>query len=394
MEFSSKAIDKILSSTTKVSATDNYNSLKTEIKNHNIASNANKIKKYSTDRDIYDFLALVEEEFIGETQELDKFKTIIEEITLYLHNHGSGNYNFKIINDIIPNNEISKNGGMNNSNNEILNFNEIYNNNKDTSTDLTKNHLISKEDKKLYKDKQDYKFLENSLLKIRDLLIKKPILMIELNKFLPKPYKLAVIDKDFTCKFLLKIKNKSEDLYNQIVTILMNNKNSVLTFKDLYDNIEKLLKPVEIDLYNDFILIMEVKRYSEIKQPYLNKIKNNNSLLGKKIIKPKSKDMFGPGLNNKGIKFRNSLLNSNNNIEEKSDSMKNNNHLNLKSMNFGKQNGIGIVNSFNVNNLNGNFEEFVTSYSNISELFKKDLVSNNQYVRDSNYGINCKIYLY
>ena len=76
MEFSSKAIDKILSSTTKVTATDNYNSLKTEIKNHNIASNANKIKKYSTDRDIYDFLALVEEEFIGETQELDKFKTI------------------------------------------------------------------------------------------------------------------------------------------------------------------------------------------------------------------------------------------------------------------------------------------------------------------------------
>lgn len=171
---------------------------------------------------------------------------------------------------------------------------------------------------------------------MRDLLIKKPILMIELNKFLPKPYKLAVIDKDFTCKFLLKIKNKSEDLYNQIVTILMNNKNSVLSFKDLYDNIEKLLKPVEIDLYNDFILIMEVKRYSEIKQPYLNKIKNNNSLLGKKIIKPKSKDMFGSGLNNKGIKFRNSLINSNHNIEEKSDSMKNNNHPNLKSMNFGK----------------------------------------------------------
>lgn len=395
MEFSSKAIDKILSSTTKVSATDNYNSLKTEIKNHNIASNANKIKKYSTDRDIYDFLALVEEEFIGETQELDKFKTIIEEITVYLHSHGSGNYNFKIINDIIPNNEISKNGGMNTSNNEILNFNEIYNNNnKDNSTDLVKNNLISKEEKKLYKDKQDYKFLENSLLKMRDLLIKKPILMIELNKFLPKPYKLAVIDKDFTCKFLLKIKNKSEDLYNQIVTILMNNKNSVLSFKDLYDNIEKLLKPVEIDLYNDFILIMEVKRYSEIKQPYLNKIKNNNSLLGKKIIKPKSKDMFGSGLNNKGIKFRNSLINSNHNIEEKSDSMKNNNHPNLKSMNFGKQNGIGIVNSLNANNLNGNFEEFVTSYSNISELFKKDLVSNNQYVRDSNYGVNCKIFLY
>ena len=393
MEFQSKSIDKILSSTTKVSATDNYNSLKTEIKNHNIASNANKIKKYSTDRDIYDFLALVEEEFIGETQELDKFKTIIEEITLYLHNHGSSNYNFKIINDIIPNNEISKNEGMNNSNNENLNFNEVFNNNKDNSIDLTKNNLISKEDKKLYKDKQDYKFLENSLLKIRDLLIKKPILMIELNKFLPKPYKLAVIDKDFTCKFLLKIKNKSEDLYNQIVTILMNNKNSVLSFKDLYDNIEKLLKPVEIDLYNDFILIMEVKRYSEIKQPYLNKIKNNNSLLGKKIIKPKSKDMFGT-LNNKDIKFRNSLINSNHNIEEKSDSMKNNNHPNLKSMNFGKQNGIGMVNSINTNNLNGNFEEFVTSYSNISELFKKDLVSNNQYVRDSNYGVNCKIFLY
>lgn len=59
-----------------------------------------------------------------------------------------------------------------------------------------------------------------------------------------------------------------------------------------------------------------------------------------------------------------------------------------------KQNGIGIVNSLNANNLNGNFEEFVTSYSNISELFKKDLVSNNQYVRDSNYGVNCKIFLY
>ena len=72
-----------------------------------------------------------------------------------------------------------------------------------------------------------------------------------------------------------------------------------------------------------------------------------------------------------------------------------NHNSNLKSATFnnGKQNGMFILNSSNVTNVNGHFEEFVSSNTNISENFKKDCVSNNQYLKDSNYGINCKCLL-
>lgn len=395
MEFPSKVSGKS-QVCGKVNSVENFDSIKTEIKNQNIANNVNKTKKYNTDRDIYDFLALVEEEFAEETEELAKFRTLIEEIAQYLNSHGIGGFNYKSINDIIPNNENSKNGGMNNVANENLNLKE-QGYSKEAYPEVTKYNATSKEDKKLLKDKQDYKFLENALIKIRDILIKKPILMMELNKFLPKSYRLAVVDKDFTCKFLLKIKNKSEQIYNQVVQFLMSNKSSILNFKDLYENIEKLLQP-DTELCNDFILIMEVKRFHEIKQPFLNKIKNNNSLLGKKIMKSKNKDNIG--LTKKGIKLRNSFKNSNGiyNYEEKSDSIQYNmNHnSNLKPGSFinGKQNGMFNLNSSNAINSGGHYEEFVSNNTNISENFKKDCVSNNQYLKDSNYGINCKFLLF
>ena len=123
MEFPSKVSGKS-QVCGKVNSVENFDSIKTEIKNQNIANNVNKTKKYNTDRDIYDFLALVEEEFAEETEELSKFRTLIEEIAQYLNSHGIGGFNYKSINDIIPNNENSKNGGIHSVANENLNLKE------------------------------------------------------------------------------------------------------------------------------------------------------------------------------------------------------------------------------------------------------------------------------
>lgn len=104
--------------------------------------------------------------------------------------------------------------------------------------------------------------LEDILISSQDFLIEFPFLVMEFNKLLPKNYKLAILSKKFAQDFLLKIKSRDEEVYGNVLGYLEKHKANELEFEGLLNKLEESLN-IYPDLYEEMLIIMDVKKYTK-----------------------------------------------------------------------------------------------------------------------------------
>ena len=103
---------------------------------------------------------------------------------------------------------------------------------------------------------------EEILLNSQEFLIKYPFLVMEFNKLLPKNYKLAILNTNFTKSFLLKLRRRDENSFSQVMKLLEKHKLNELDFESLLKELEEILI-IYPDLYDEMLIIMDVKKYSK-----------------------------------------------------------------------------------------------------------------------------------
>ena len=184
----------------------------------------------------------------------------------------------KIINNN-NNNSLSQNNitNINNKNNNI----SIDNNNNNNNNKALENENSQLKDIKATQKQQNHNsssynnnyYLEDILVETQDFLIDYPYLMIELNRLLPKNYKMAILNKKFAFNFLIKLKERNTELFNKVLSLLEKNKANELDFEGLFNSLEELLKPHK-DLYDEMLILMDYKKYKYLRT-YTNGTKRN-----------------------------------------------------------------------------------------------------------------------
>ena len=121
---------------------------------------------------------------------------------------------------------------------------------------------------------------EETLSKLKNLFAKCPILIFELNKIIPKYYKLPVVTQDNSDEFFEKIKNRDENCYKEFIKLVLQYKDEEISIDALTNKTEELLNKYP-DLLEEAMLFIDNKK--------LNTINYRKNIINKNITNNKSK---------------------------------------------------------------------------------------------------------
>ena len=121
---------------------------------------------------------------------------------------------------------------------------------------------------------------EETLSKLKNLFAKCPILIFELNKIIPKYYKLPVVTQDNSDEFFEKIKNRDENCYKEFIKLVLQYKDEEISIDVLTNKTEELLNKYP-DLLEEAMLFIDNKK--------LNTINYRKNIINKNITNNKSK---------------------------------------------------------------------------------------------------------
>lgn len=118
---------------------------------------------------------------------------------------------------------------------------------------------------------------------------------------------------------MVKVHQRDTDLYERVMAHLQKHKDSELAFEDLFTKLEEELRNHK-DIYEELLLIMDVKKFSKYSQTLMNSLRENkkNFRVGQKQLTSYNIEGFGNlngncNLNESNLNINN--LNSNFNSE-------------------------------------------------------------------------------
>ena len=112
---------------------------------------------------------------------------------------------------------------------------------------------------------------EEVLTKLKELFTSSPILILELNKFLPKSNKLPLLEQENADNFLKKLRNKDEGAFKEIIKIILSYKNKEINFENVITKFEEILCYFpdlleEAYLFIDYKKLLNKKNFTKIPQ--------------------------------------------------------------------------------------------------------------------------------
>ena len=116
------------------------------------------------------------------------------------------------------------------------------------------------------------------LNKIKTLFAKCPILIFELNKFMPKNNKLPLVTQDNADEFLQKLKNKDESCYKEIIKLILQYKDENINTETLANKTEEVLNKYP-ELLEEALLFIDYKKINTLNfRKNINKNNSNNNI--------------------------------------------------------------------------------------------------------------------
>ena len=231
---------------------------------------------------------------------------------------------------------------------------------------------------------------EDILLQLRDFLSISPNLIYEFNKYLPKSFKLGIIDQSFAYNFLNKLKSKNSGLFKSTVKILNQYKNEIISQEEAVKNITELFsshregnssntnntnnnnnsKYFYERLYEDLLAILDVKSYTtqiaRNKQlHYAHSHHNTNNNHGIKLHGNSKLHHQNSNSNNISNNINNNNPNNTPHTTNTNNPNMNNSNTNNSNNNTGRNNN--RINSNSTNNNPNNTNTNPTNNSNISK---------------------------
>ena len=119
---------------------------------------------------------------------------------------------------------------------------------------------------------------EEILNKLKALLSQCPILILELNKIMPKSNKLPLVTQTNADEFFQKLKNTDESCYKEVIKLILQYKDEGITIETLSNKIETVLNKYP-ELLEEALLFIDYKKINTLnfKKNSMNKNNNTNS---------------------------------------------------------------------------------------------------------------------
>ena len=164
---------------------------------------------------------------------------------------------------------------MSNSNNNSSNFSKRKNNDKEIQEFffLIEDKLSDRNQIEKFSNLINDTTLteEEVLIKLKELFTSSPILILELNKFLPKSNKLPLLEQENADNFLKKLRNKDEGAFKEIIKIILSYKNKEINFENVISKFEEILCYFpdlleEAYLFIDYKKLLNKKNFTKIPQ--------------------------------------------------------------------------------------------------------------------------------
>jgi len=118
---------------------------------------------------------------------------------------------------------------------------------------------------------------ESSVLKIKKLLSENPLLLYEFNKFLPKNFKVQVVNENLAFDYVQKIKRRDEEVFAKFLKVTSQYKDGEISYNSMCLYIDRILLPYP-DLLEEAYLYLNHKK---INASYRKSLINRYRLLQK-----------------------------------------------------------------------------------------------------------------